>query len=198
MQPATIENALSQGLLNKDSEKSFIDKVLGRKDIEDIREIMRKKRLTREDLLHLLYLMSATEAKLMNYGAWERYVTLKFYVWIRDFVSRLELLYDYHDFIEEISRAEKNNLSKVKLKGEKTGRQAVVPVNKRTIRMFENCMLLMEHNVKFLVDLYFNCTRTTLSVNAAAIKEILANQYEFTYSQPSMATKVEEHRNKRI
>ena len=43
----------------------------------------------------------------------------------------------------------------------------------------------MEHNVKFLVDLYFNLARTTLSKGATGFLEILKNKYEISYPNAS-------------
>ena len=39
----------------------------------------------------------------------------------------------------------------------------------------------MEHNIKFLVDLYLNIGRTSLSVGATGLMEILKNKYEIVY-----------------
>jgi hypothetical protein len=54
----------------------------------------------------------------------------------------------------------------------------------RTKRIFLNNKLLLEHNVKFLINLYLNMARTSLSVGASGFIEILKNKFEINYTQP--------------
>ena len=42
------------------------------------------------ELLELLYMCIGTEAKLVNLSDWDRYVVLKFFVWIREFIKVVE------------------------------------------------------------------------------------------------------------
>lgn len=161
----SFEQQMQSGLFTSNAEKTFIDKLLGRKDVEAIREIIRKPRLNREDLLDLLYMLSSVESKLLNYGPWDRYIILKYFVWIREFVALSEHLFDYKDRIEA---------------KELTGQATLSP---RTKQLFDNNIRLMEHNVKFLVDLYFNIGRTTLSLGATGFLEPLKNKYEVNYPQ---------------
>lgn len=157
-------------MFGKVSEKTFIDKLLARQDTEAIRELIKKPRLKREELLEILYLISGTEAKLLNYGEWDRYVILKFFVWIREFVKIAEMLYDYED--------------KLKIM-EKTGEIRITP---RARELLDNNQRLIEHNAKFLVDLYLNIGRTSLSVGATGLLEFLKNKFEIAYPQVGLAT----------
>lgn len=158
-----FEQALASSIFKTDVEKSFVDKVLGRKDVEEIREIVKKKRLQRDDLMHLMYMLSSVELKLMNYGEWDRYVMAKYFVWIRDFVALCESIMDYKDDLQ---------------KKEKKGK---LKLSKRTWQIFENNLRLIEHNIKFLVDLYFNLSRSTQSLGGTAFLELLKNKYELVY-----------------
>lgn len=157
----SFEQNLQKGLFASPGEKTFVDKVLAKDDIDKIRVLIKKTRLDRTDLLEILYLLSSSESKLLNYGEWDRYVILKFFVWIREFVKICEQLYDYQEDLED---------KKIKL-------------SKRTEQMFDNNMRLMEHNIKFLVDLYLNIGRTSLSIGATGLLEILKNKYEISYPQ---------------
>lgn len=154
-----FEDSLAHTIFNTSSEKTFIDKILARQDVDKIEELISKPKLKREDLLKLLYLLSGNEAKLLNYGAWDRYVILKFFVWIREFIKIAELLYDYQD-----------DLKKKKRK-----------LTPRTDKLLYNNERLIEHNAKFLIDLYFNIARTTLSLGATGLMELLKNKYEVVY-----------------
>jgi len=159
----SFEDQISNKMFQTDSEKTFIDKVLARQDSEAIRMLMKKPKLTRTDLLEILYLLSSVEAKLLNYGEWDRYVILKFFVWIREFVKVAEQLFDYEDDL---------------MKKDKEGKKPLTP---RARQLIDNNQRLMEHNIKFLVDLYLNIGRTSLSVGATGLMEILKNKYEIVY-----------------
>lgn len=157
----SFESQLQQGVFSGNSEKTFIDKLLAKDDVNIIREIIKKKRLTREDMLEIIYMISGTESKLYNFGEYERYIILKLHIWIREFTKIAEQLYDYIDYLEN-----KENFN----------------ITKRTQVMIDNILLLLEHNIKFLVDMYLNICRTSLSLGGTGFLEILNNRYEMNYS----------------
>lgn len=161
---SNFEAALGQRLFTGNAEKTFLDKILSRKDAERIRDLMRKTPLQREDLLELLNLLSGVEAKLVNLDEWGRYVTLKYFVWIREFIKINMMLFDYKD------ESEKNQ---------------VLRLNDRSRRLLDNNIRLMEHNTKFLIDLYLNINRSTLSLGGSAFFETLKNKFEIGYNQPA-------------
>jgi len=82
-----LEDNITKGIFSGQAEKTFIDKLFAKEDVEKIRELIKKPKLTRSELLELLYLISANEAKLVNYSGWDRYIALKFFVWIREFIK---------------------------------------------------------------------------------------------------------------
>jgi len=169
-----FEDQLTNAMFNSPSEKSFIDKLLGKGDVEEVRKIISKERLTRSDLMRLLNLLSSNEMKLLNYTDWDRYIMAKFFVWIREFVALAENLYDY----------ENDLVNKKDMK-----------LSKRTEQIFNNVFRLLEHNIKFLVDLYFNLGRTTLSVNAVGLLELLKNKYEVVYPESTMTQPQQQNPN---
>src|SRR6056297_2048732 len=101
-----VEQAIGNSILNSSGEKTFIDKLLGKNDVERVRELVRKEKLTREELLELLYSLTGTEMKLLNLGTWDRYVILKYFVWIRDFVKNIEIMYDYQEKVFKEAKKE--------------------------------------------------------------------------------------------
>lgn len=141
------------------TEKTFIDKILGKADVDRLKELVQKDPLQRKELLEILYLLGATESKLVNYDSWDRYVILKFFVWVREFVKVCELMYDYEDDY---------NSKHFKL-------------SDRASKMLKNNQREMQHNAKFLIDLYLNISRTTLSVGGVGVKELLTNKFEMSY-----------------
>ena len=152
---------LNSNLQKRDNEKSFIDKLLAREEVEHLRQLIKKENLTRSELLDILYNIGSVESKLANYNNWDRYLLLKFHVWIRDFVQKAEHLYD---FMEKHEQNNYNNLTE------------------RTIKNLKLCKNLMEHMIKFLVDLYLNISRTTLSLGGSAFFESLNNRFEYVYA----------------
>lgn len=170
-----IENHLQQALSSSNHEKTFIDKLLAKDDIKKIGELMKKKQLTREELLEALYLLASSESKLQNFNEWERYVLLKFYVWIREFIKIAEILYNYKEQQEE-------QLKELNIKEEKEGKPLTVPSDTYE-RLLENSIRRIEHNAKFLIDLYLNISRTSLSVGGTGFMELLKNKFEMAYTQ---------------
>jgi len=152
----SMAEALQAVQIKKTNERSFVDKILGKDDIEKLRALMKKTELSREDLLELLYLVSSSEVKLYNFDDRERYVMMKMFVWIREFVKILEQQYDLD--------IDKNKLF--------TNEGRVLLKNSRS---------LMEHNIKFLIDLYLNISRSTLSKKGFGFTELLQNKFEFRY-----------------
>lgn len=156
-----IEEAIQKSIFSQNNEKSLNDKILAREDVNRLRDLIRKDPLVREDMLEILYLLSGVESKLVNYGEWDRYIILKFFVWIREFVKVCELMYDFEDDLKK--------------KNWQLSRQAqTILANNRRI---------MQHNTKFLVDLYLNISRTTLSKGGALVKDLTTNKYDIAYPQ---------------
>lgn len=153
-----IEDNIGRSLFNVDRERTFIDKLLAKDDVKRIGELVKKSPLTRAELLEILYLISGTESKLLNYSTWDRYIVLKFFVWIREFIKSAELLYDYEERLVKLQITDTN-----------------------LDYYMENSKRMMEHNAKFLIDLYLNIGRTSLSIGATGILEMLKNRFELTY-----------------
>lgn len=161
-----IEEGIARKMMeNISTEKTFIDKILGKSDTDRLRELIQKDPLQRKDMLEILYLLGGTEAKLFNYNDWDRYIILKFFVWIREFVKISELMYDYEDEVKEGN----------------------IKLSPRAQQILKNNQRLMQHNAKFLIDLYLNIGRTTLSVGALGISELLKNKFEISYPQAATA-----------
>lgn len=159
-QQMPYESTIGQSLYSQNAEKTFIDKTLARQEVEEIKDLMKKQDLTREDLLQLLYLVAGNESKLVNLNEWDRYVLLLFYAWIREFVSIAEGFYDYENYLAERG----------------------ADFSKDTLKNFVAAKNTMIHNVKFLVDVYLNIMRTTLSLEGAAFHGILTNRFEYAYT----------------
>lgn len=165
---SSFEQNLQGALFSKQAEKTFIDKLLAKEDSHRVKELISKKDLKREELLELLYLLSGTETKLVNYGEWDRYVVLKYFVWIRQFVKICESLFDYQDDLKEsITDQKKRSIN----------------LTPRAKQLLKNIERNLEHATKFNIDLYFNIIRSTLSLGGTGFIEMLKNKFEISYPQ---------------
>lgn len=183
---ATLEEGLQQSVFSQSKEKTFIDKLLARKDVDSLRELIKKDKWDKKTLAEILYLLSGNEQKLLNHSDYSRYFSLKYFVWVREFAKTLEEFYETKEFLEQ---KEKNSK-----KENPEGEIEDFELSEIGKRMLSNIIADMEHNLKFLIDLLLRIDRTSLSLNAAAFKEILTNKFEMSYHQPASVLKPEESR----
>jgi hypothetical protein len=199
-----FETALQASIFTQKAEKTYIDKILAKQEAERFKELVRKPKLQREDLLELLYLLSGVESKLVNYGEWDRYVILKFFVWVREFVKCAEILYDYQDDLfrmESVCKDCKGTWREI-TKPETIKITCKCTTPNKTIILSENAKKLLynserniEHSCKFLIDLYLNMARTTLSLGASGFKDLTSNRFEMDYkNQPGLNTPIQEQK----
>jgi hypothetical protein len=174
------EKNLNPMIFGKDAEKSFIDKVLDRKDSERLRDLMMKPELTRTELLELLYIIVSINTKLVNFSDWDRYLLGKFLAWIRDFCTLHESLLDYMESINQMDADYAKEL--VTATGD---RKKIVTEELRLMqdikRSLEQVRRYDSHNLKFLTDIYLYLSNSTLSIGATAFDTLSKNRYEYTY-----------------
>ena len=168
---AIVEEAIERSIFSARPEKTFVDKVLARDDVSDSKGIFRKSDMCREDMMGLLNNLSSNEVKLVNYDPNMRYIMAKFFIWIRDFVAIAEEMYDYEDYLK------------------KKDAEGKIVLSDRMRHMYENCMHLMQHDVKFLADFYFNIMRSSLSLHGSGFTEILRNKFEISYPEGTAGIK---------
>lgn len=168
----SFEENLQNSLFSNNPEKTYIDKLLAKNEVERTKELIRKAQLSREEILELLHMCSSAESKLVNYSEWDRYVILKFFVWIREFVKVAEIMFDMRD---DLTKREEN--------GE-------FILSDRSKQMLLNNERMISHNTKFLVELFFSIMRTTLSVGGTGFLELLKNKFEMSYPQQYVNTPI--------
>lgn len=161
---AAMNKRIEDKIYSYQNEKTFSDKLLGADDIQAIRDIIKKQTLKRTELLELQYLLASKELKLYNFSEHERYIIMKYYVWIRSFISAAERLYDY---IDDMNKPENSHL-----------------LDDDTRQLLINSERTLQHICKFNADLYLTICRSSLSVGATAFKELLMNRFEVSYNQP--------------
>lgn len=189
-----FEDALARTMFSGNTDKTFVDKLLGKDEVERVRELIKKSNLKRGEILEILYLLVGQESKLVNYSENDRYVILKFFVWIREFVKITETLFDYHDDLELAqklcSKCNKRFIEETNFKKECVcdKPEPRVLLTERSKKALYNVERNIEHATKWIIDLYLNISRTTLSVGATGFSELLKNKYELQYRQAGLET----------
>lgn len=158
------ERSINPYLYQQDHEKTFIDKVLDRHDSERLRDLMKKDRLSRSELLELLYLIVGINTKLVNFSEWDRYLLGKDLAWIRDFVTKNEELCDY------IERIESDDIPDIQ-EGDEVH------------KILQQIDRLDEHNIKFLIDIFLYLCNSTLSVSGVAFDTLTKSRFEYHYPE---------------
>jgi hypothetical protein len=158
----SYESMLGQYAFRAPSEKTFIDKLLSRKEVDALQNLIEKPDLTRQDLLKLLYMLTGAELKLSNLGDYDRYLLGKYFTWVRDLVKVAEFLYDY------ISQIDSYKFSP-------EGTQEI----KDTLEAVKKMML---HDVKFSADIFLFLTRSSMGLSALAFDTLSKGRYEYEYS----------------
>lgn len=179
----SVEEAIEKNMFTGNVNKTFLDKLFGKEDIETLKKLSKKSPWKREDVNEVMYMLAGVESKLHNYSGWDRYVILKFYVWIRENVKALELLFDYKERLDgdgEVNERKVLSSDNTSLLLEEIP-ETHIKLSSVSKKLFENIRERMEHNIKFLVDLYLNIGRTSMSIGATAFLEALNNKYEISY-----------------
>ena len=173
-----FERQMNSSLFSQDHEKTFIDKVLDRKDSERLRELMTIEELSRDEILELLYIIVSINTKLVNYSDWDRYLLGKFLAWIRDFCTLHETLLDYIDELEQDEQEILSNIDKENL----TVQDIESTEDLENIRLtMKQIQKHTSHNLKFLVDIYLYLSNSTLSVSAVAFDTLSKSRFEYSY-----------------
>ena len=162
-----FEQHLMGQIANSTPEKSYVDKILAKADVERIVNLVKKDGLTRGELLEILHSLHSIEAKMVNLDENTRYILLKYYTWIQDLCLIAEGIFDYEQDLEK--------------KEKKLGEGVVITPYAR--QMFYNNKRIAEHTIKFMVGSYLNILRTSLSIGATGFLELLTNKFELAYPQ---------------
>jgi len=165
-----IDNYLGGSFYPQQQDKTYIDKVTAKQEVEEIKDLMQKTKLDRADLSRLIYLIGGIEIKLLNLGDWDRYVLGKYLAWLREFVSTVEMIYDYKDKVKS---------------GE-------VKITEEGKKMLDNSHHLMMHSTKASIDIFFYLSRSSLSLGNTAFDSITTNRYEYAYPTMPGVTPPEE------
>lgn len=175
----SFENNLNKGFFNSLAEKSYIDKILAKSEVEEIKEIMQNEKPKRGDIIKLLYLLGGTEIKLVNLEDWDRYVLGKYFAWISDFTNTYQ---QYNDVAEHIEVIEQKSTEKINEKNKSIDdKLRYYVVTKEMKKMLQNIDKLNMHNTKFIIAIYFYLSRSTLSLGNTGFDTLSSTRFEYAY-----------------
>lgn len=159
-------NNLNRSIFHGESERSFVDKVLGRQDADKLHELIKKEPLTLSDVEEILFLMTSIDQKLLNYNEWDRYIIVKLFPWIKDYSIICKRLLIYEQQYEEgyFNNDFKNQ-----------------DIKKETINIIKEANKIALHYFKFLISTFLLVSNTTLSINGAGFDTIMTSKYEYSY-----------------
>lgn len=160
-QHPSYEQYLGQFAFRQATERSFLDKILGRKEVFDLQNLMNKDDLSRADMLRMLYMLNSVELKLSNLGEYDRYLLGKYFTWVRELVKHTEILYDYMDHTKDFGWEEKDKKE----------------IEDGLMRIKQ----MMIHNVKFAADIYLFIIRSSLGLTALGFDTLTTNRFEYDY-----------------
>src|SRR4030043_1769857 len=159
-------NNLNKAIFHGESEKSFVDKILGRQDADKLHELIKKEPLTLSDIEEVLFLMTSIDQKLLNYAEWDRYVIVKLFPWIKDFsiVCKTMMIYE-----TQYSEGEFNDDFKT------------IDVRDDTYKIIKEINKYLLHDFKFLISTFLLVSNTTLSIDGVAFDVLTTSKFEYSY-----------------
>ena len=160
-----MADQIGAALRSGNSEKTFIDKLLGREDINALRDVITEDILDRKSIRKIKYLITSSESKLLNFDEHIYYLMNKYYLWIGELIKIYEMFLDYDE-----------KVFKTKFESD--------PEYKDITDIMYSMKRRLSHVVKTSVDIYINISRTTMSKDALAFKEILTNKFDYSYNAP--------------
>lgn len=154
----SFEDALAkQMLFHRNEDKSFIDKLTAKEDVLRMRELHKKTKIERTEVMEMLQLMVGNESKLLNFDDFERYVFGRYFIKIREGFSIDEKLWV---LFEELTKKCKDP---------------------EIISLWKENLEMVNSTSKFFVDNFQWLTRSGMSVGGIGFDKILKNRFELAY-----------------
>lgn len=155
----SFEDALAKQMIARaDYEKSFIDKLIARQDVEQMRNLHKKLKLKREELMEMLQLMVGNETKLLNFDEWERYILGLYFIRIRETFTTDEQIWDlFENILVDCGTDEE---------ADSIWRRNVDQANSTS---------------KFYIDNFQWLCRSGMSISGVGFDKILSNRFELAY-----------------
>lgn len=83
-----FENQLGKATFGEESERTRMDKVLSKEEVDRLREIVTKDLLEIEEVDEIINILVSTELKLTNFNENDRYILGKYLLWVSEYGKR--------------------------------------------------------------------------------------------------------------
>jgi len=83
-----FENQLGKATFGEESERSKMDKVLSKEEVDRLREIVTKDLLEVDEVDEIINILVSTELKLTNFNENDRYILGKYLLWVSEYGKR--------------------------------------------------------------------------------------------------------------
>ena len=165
-QASPFYSNLNKLIFHGESEKSFVDKLLGRQDADKLHELIKKEPLTLSDVEEILFLMTSIDQKLLNYAEWDRYVIVKLFPWIKDFsiICKTMMIYETQYSEGEFDKDFVND-----------------KMREDTYKIIKEINKYLLHDFKFLISTFLLVSNTTLSIDGAGFDSLITSKFEYSY-----------------
>lgn len=162
-----IEQIVGDQMRNSSIEKSVLDKLFAKEEINKITEIHKKTNPTRQDMQELKQLLTGMESKLLNFD--EDYPHI-----LGRYLVRIIETFSFYESMEEFYARVKPHLTE-----------------ERTIELFESMIYKLKATCLTYSSNFQWIERSTMSVEGAGFYNALTNKFELSYPQMGQAPQVE-------
>jgi hypothetical protein len=177
-QQTIFKDAMEKALFKADAEKTRFDKLMGRDEMQRLKQVFSKPSLSIEDVNEVQNLIVSSEIKLTDFRGRERYINHKFYIVIGMFASR---------YCKAI-RADQEYDSEMKKIKEDLEKKSLEEKNKR-LNNLENVIKIRAEiqkdyaiMYKEMVNAYLFGVRSPLSFEGNMVNMLGTDKKEYTYS----------------
>lgn len=157
-----IEQRLGQAMYMNSPERALSDKALATKEIEAIKEIVKRDTLGLADLRELSYLLSAAETKLVELDHRERWLLGKYLTWIN-----------------QITQIQETNIKNMKV--HKSTKISDFEISSNISLTDTMIFEILDEEIKKMVNIYLYLTRSSLSLDGVGFSSLLSQKFEYEY-----------------
>lgn len=162
-----LEDIVAKQMQTVTSDKSLLDKLFAKEEIEKITRIHKLKNPTRQDMQELKQLLTGMEVKLLNFD--EDYPHI-----LGRYLVRIIETFSYYESMEEFYSRIKHYLTE-----------------NRTKELYETMIYKLKNTCLFYSSNFQWIERSTMSIEGAGFFNALTNKFELSYPQMGLVPQQE-------
>ncbi len=162
-----LQDIVSKQMQTVKSDKSLLDKLFAKEEIEKITRIHKKENPTRQDMQELKQLLTGMECKLLNFD--EDYPHI-----LGRYLVRIIETFSFYESMEEFYSRIKDHLTE-----------------KVTKELYESMIYKLKATCLVYSSNFQWIERSTMSIEGAAFSNALTNKFELSYPQMGQAPQPE-------